>query len=127
MAERILIVDDDVSMVETLTDIVRLQGWGVDGVHSAEKAIEALRREPYSVVLMDVKMQGMDGVAALKIIRQEFPDLPILLMTAHTTRHTILEAERAGAVRIFPKPVEPTVLLQSLQLALDRRATSAES
>jgi DNA-binding NtrC family response regulator len=124
VADRVLIVDDDVSMVETLSDIVRLQGWEADGVHSGEKAIEALRREPYSVVLMDVRMQGMDGVAALKIIRGEFPDLPILLMTAHTTRQTILEAERAGAVRIFPKPVEPTVLLQSLQLALDRRSAS---
>jgi len=117
---RVLIVDDDRQMVETLQNVLRLHGWESDGVYSGEQAIEAVRRTPFAVVLMDLKMTGMDGVSALRSIRAERPRLPVLLMTAFATRETILLAEQEGAVRVFPKPFEPAVLLQNLELTVKR-------
>ena len=107
-------------MVATLSDVLRLRGLDSDGAFSGEEAIEALRRGSHAVVVMDNKMPGIDGVTTLKRMRAEWPKLPIVLMTAHASREVILEAEQAGAVRVFPKPVEPAVLLQHLELTLGR-------
>lgn len=118
MTHRILVVDDDREMVRTLSDILRLHGWEADAAHSGEEAIDAVRARAYSAIVMDIKMPGISGVSALKVIRGERPNLPVLLMTAHATRDLIVEAERDGALRIFPKPVAPPVLLQSLERTL---------
>jgi two-component system, NtrC family, response regulator HydG len=118
--KRILVVDDDRNMVKTLCDVLRLHGWETEGAYSGEEAIESVRQKPYSAVLMDIKMPGMDGVQALKLMRQERPDLRVLLMTAHATRDLILEAEREGAIRILPKPMGLDGLLQSLERTLRR-------
>lgn len=118
MTHRILVVDDDRDMVRTLCDILRLHGWEADPAHSGEEAIDAVRARTYSAIVMDIKMPGISGVSALKVIRGERPTLPVLLMTAHATRDLIVEAERDGAMRVFPKPVAPSVLLQSLERTL---------
>lgn len=120
MSRRALVVDDDRTMVKTLCDVLRLHGWEADGVFSGEAAIEAVRQTGYTVVLMDIKMPGMDGVQALKVMRAEQPGLRVLLMTAHATRELILEAEREGAIKILPKPMGLTALLQSLERTLRR-------
>jgi two-component system response regulator FlrC len=117
---RILIVDDDRQMVETLSDVLRLRGWDPEGAFSGEEAIDVLRRGPFAAVVMDIKMPGIDGVTALKRMRDEWPELPVVLMTAHASKDLIVEAEQAGAARVFPKPVEPAVLLQHLDLTLSR-------
>jgi DNA-binding NtrC family response regulator len=120
MSRRILVVDDDRTMVKTLCDVLKLHGWETEGVYSGEDAIEAVRHKTFTAVLMDIKMPGMDGVQALKLMRQERPDLRVLLMTAHATRDLILEAEREGAIRILPKPMGLQGLLQSLERTLRR-------
>lgn len=120
MSRRILVVDDDRTMVRTLADVLKLHGWEAEGVFSGEDAIEAVRQKAYSAVLMDIKMPGMDGVQALKVMRQHRPDLRVLLMTAHATRELILEAEREGAIRILPKPMGLQALFQSLERTLRR-------
>ena len=120
MSRRVLVVDDDRTMVSTLCDILKLHGWECDGVFSGEDAIDAVRRQSYAAVLMDIKMPGMDGVQALKYMKQERPDLRVLLMTAHATRDLIVEAEREGAIRILPKPMGMQALLQSLERTLRR-------
>lgn len=122
-AIRILVVDDDQEMIHTLKDVLRLKGWEPAGAGSGEQAIEALNQEPFHLVLMDFRMAGLDGVAALKRIRVQHPTLPVLLMTAHASREVIMEAEAQGAVRVLQKPVEPAVLLQTVELSL-RRAES---
>jgi DNA-binding response OmpR family regulator len=122
MPNRVLVVDDDRQMVETLTNVLNLGGWEADGVFSGEEAIAATRKRQYAVVLMDIKMTGMDGVATMKRLREEQSEMPILLMTAYASRDVIVEAEDQGAVRVLPKPVEPAVLLHTLELALRRAA-----
>lgn len=117
---RILIVDDEVLMVRTLSDILRMRGWHVSGVHAGEEAIEFLRTgAEVDVVLMDVRMSGMTGVDALRVIRDERPGLPVMLMTAYSTNELLDEAERQGAVRILSKPLAIGGLLQMLETITD--------
>jgi CheY-like chemotaxis protein len=111
----ILIVDDEVLMVKTLGDILRMRGWDVQGAHSGEDAVACLRAgKQVDVVLMDVRMGGMTGVDALRIIREERPALPVMLMTAYSTAELLADAERQGAVRILSKPVAVPGLIQML-------------
>jgi CheY-like chemotaxis protein len=64
---------------------------------------------------MDIRMPGMDGVTAFKAIKAARPGVRVVLMTAHTAPDVILDAERAGAVRVLPKPVDLPLLLQLLE------------
>ena len=93
---RILIVDDDREMVRTLRDIFNLRGWDTGEAYSGEEAITAQKNTPFDRVLMDIKMPGLDGIAAHKALRRLFPRLPVVLMTAHrvsdvgeTTAHIV--------------------------------------
>jgi DNA-binding NtrC family response regulator len=114
---RILIVDDEKQMVRTLTDIVRLHGWEADGAFSGEEAVELVREQDYSVVLMDVRMAGITGVEALKAMKALRPGIRVILMTAYTATEILAEAEREGALRILSKPVALAGLLVVLEQA----------
>lgn len=115
MSRRILVVDDDRHMVRTLTDIVRMQGWHPDGAYSGEEAVEAVRAQPYQVVLMDVKMAGINGVDAFKAMKALRPEIKVILMTAYTAADIIADAERAGALKVLSKPVVLSGLLEMLE------------
>ena len=115
MTRRVLIVDDDRHMVRTLTDILRLSGWNPDGAHSGEEAVEAVRKQPYQAVLMDVKMAGINGVEAFKAMKALRPEIKVILMTAYTAADIIADAERAGALKVLSKPVVLSGLLEMLE------------
>lgn len=123
MIGRLLVVDDDRSMVRTLSDILTLEGWEVSPAYSGEMAVRATREDRFDVVLMDVKMPGIDGVDALKEIRQSHPDIRVILMTAYSAPERIAEAERAGAVRVLSKPVNVAELFQLLAGGIDRECS----
>ena len=104
--KRVLVVDDDPGMVRTLMDVLRLHGWEVEGAGSGPEAVQAVERRRYTAVLMDVRMPGMDGVAAFQRIRAAQPRLPVLLMTAFAAEEMLDEALRTGVLRILPKPLD---------------------
>lgn len=115
MSRSILIVDDDRHMVRTLSDIVRLQGWSPEGAHSGEEAVEAVRKNRYQAVLMDVRMAGINGVEAFKAMKALRPGIKVILMTAYTAADIIADAERAGALKVLSKPVVLSGLLEMLE------------
>jgi DNA-binding NtrC family response regulator len=117
MTRRVLIVDDEKQMVRTLADVVRLHGWEADGAYSGEAAVEAVREHDYAVVLMDVRMTGINGVQALKAMKALRPGISVILMTAYTATEVLAEAEREGALLILPKPVTLTGLIEVLEQA----------
>lgn len=115
MSRRILVVDDDRQMVRTLRDILAFRGWPSDGAYSGEEAVAAVRERDYAVVLMDVRMGGMNGVEALRTMKRMRPAIQVILMTAYTASDLLAEAEREGALRILPKPVAVDRLTEFLQ------------
>jgi DNA-binding NtrC family response regulator len=109
---RALVVDDDRTMVKTLADVLRMKGWEVTSAYSGAEAVEAASRTRFDVVLMDIKMPGMDGVEAFKAIKARQPDVKVVLMTAYAAQDLIQEAEREGVMRVLPKPVNLPMLLE---------------
>ena len=123
MTRRALVVDDDKAMVRTLTDILQLNGWQVRSAYSGEMAVRAAAQEPFDIVLMDVKMPGIDGVAAFKAMKEARPDIRVILMTAYATPDRVSEAEREGVFRILSKPVNVAELFQLLAQRLDNQSS----
>ncbi len=111
MTRRVLVVDDDVEMVRTLADILRLRGWTTDVAYSGEEAVAAELDGDYELVLMDIKMPGMDGVTAFRQMRVNNPAARVVLMTAHTEPEIMRAAVSEGAVRVLSKPVDMRALL----------------
>jgi two-component system response regulator HydG len=114
MTRRALVVDDDRTMVQTLTDILALKGWDVHPAYSGEMAVQAATENAFDVVLMDVKMPGIDGVDAFKAIKQARPDIRVILMTAYAAPDRVSEAQRQGVVRVISKPVNIGELFELL-------------
>ena len=111
---RALVVDDDQAMVRTLADVLRLKGWEVTTAFSGQAAVTFASHDTFDVVLMDIKMPGMDGVAAFKAMKALKPDVRVVLMTAYAAEGLVGEAEREGVVRVLPKPIDIAALLQLL-------------
>jgi DNA-binding NtrC family response regulator len=119
MIRRVLVVDDDRLMVRTLCDILRLHGWDAHRAYSGEDAVGLVRASSYHVVLMDVRMGGINGVETMKTMREIRPGLRVILMTAYTAGELLAEAERGGAVHVLSKPVAVPALVRMLEDTVD--------
>ncbi|HXT69462.1 MAG TPA: response regulator [Vicinamibacterales bacterium] len=109
MTRRILIVDDDHEMVRTLRDIFHLRGWDTGEAYSGEEAIDAQQTQGFDRVIMDIKMPGIGGLAARQALHRQFPQLPIILMTAQ--RPADLDA---GDAPVIAKPIDLPALFTML-------------
>ncbi|RDV25066.1 sigma-54-dependent Fis family transcriptional regulator [Alteromonas aestuariivivens] len=107
----ILIVEDDAGLREALVDTLQLAGYGIVTADSAEQAMISLSRQMVDLVVSDIQMGEMSGLALLKSIKSKYPQLPVLLMTAYATIDDAVQAMRDGATDYLSKPFAPEVLL----------------
>ena len=113
---KILVVDDDRRMVKTICDILRIKGYETLPAYSGEEAVELVQGEEFACVLTDLKMSGIDGVAALKMIKGVAPDTPVVLMSAYASDEQRAEAKRYGAALVLTKPIDFPQILSFLSL-----------
>jgi DNA-binding NtrC family response regulator len=118
---RLLAVDDEVDFVEMLVLRLQSENLDADGVHSGQQALEYLEKREMDVVLLDLLMPGLDGLATLKAIKARRPLVEVILLTGHATVDRGLEALKAGAFDFLIKPVKPGELLERIRDAYDRR------
>ena len=111
MRIKVLLVEDDRALREALADTLLLAGHDFRAVSCAEEALQAVAAEPFSLVISDVNMPGMDGHQLLALLRARQPQLPVLLMTAHGAVERAVDAMRQGAADYLVKPFEPKALL----------------
>src|SRR6267143_2023399 len=123
-APRILIVDDDAGQRSLLDSFLRGQGFETLVVDSGEKALEALRSQPLSMMISDVRMPGMTGLETLRRARQEHAVLPVLLVTAYADIRDAVGAMRDGAVNYLAKPIDLDELLASVRQAIGLSTTA---
>lgn len=116
LAMKILVVDDDQRIVKTTCDILQLKGHEPVAAYSGEEGVEQVRVSLPDCVLMDIKMPGINGVEALKRMKQIAPALPVVLVSAYATDELLEEAKRAGAYAILSKPLNFPVILSFLSL-----------
>ncbi|WP_019530903.1 sigma-54-dependent transcriptional regulator [Dasania marina] len=110
----ILVVEDDLDLREALADTLELAGCKVTQADSAEQALTLLPRQAFDMVVSDINMGAMDGMALLKAVRQDYPQLPMLLITAYGSVSASVEAIRNGAVDYLVKPFKPQLLVDTV-------------
>jgi len=101
----VLIVDDDYGMRESLSDILRYRGHRVEVACDGFEAINKVKVKPFDVVLMDIRMPGMDGVETLKAVRALRPEVAVMMMTAYTEELQVAKALGNGAYICLSKPL----------------------
>jgi DNA-binding NtrC family response regulator len=101
----VLIVDDDGALRRVISALVAQLGFATEDVASGAAALRRLEARPFDVVVTDLRMPDMDGLSLLKAIRATWPAVPVVLLTAHGTAPTVIEAMRSGAVDFMLKPV----------------------
>ena len=104
---RILVVDDEEAMRESLNDWLKEDGYEVGLAAGGREAIDMVRDEPWEVILLDLKMPGMDGLETLKHLKEVRPEAEILMMTAYATVDTAVQAMKEGAFDYLVKPFDP--------------------
>ena len=103
---RVLVVDDDPSMVETLRDILEASGFWVDAAYSGPEAIKRVQQAPPACVLMDIRMPGLNGVSTFREIKRKAPNCNVIFMTAYAASELVDQAHQEGAVEVLPKPLD---------------------
>ncbi len=120
----ILIVDDEANLRLTLSAILQQAGYSVMAVAHAHDALDSLSAGPYDLAFLDLKMPDMDGISLLGEIRRLYPDMPVLILTAHATLQSSIEAVQRGAQGYFLKPLDPPAILQRVQSILNEQQQS---
>lgn len=113
---KILVVDDDLRIVKTTCDILKIKGHEPIAANSGEEGVEKVKSDQPDCVLMDIKMSGISGVEAMKRMQEIAPALPVVLVSAYATDELMAEAKRAGAYAILSKPLNFPMILSFLSL-----------
>ena len=115
---RVLLVDDDKDLLQLIAMRLSATGYAVTAVESGEAALAALAVSRPQVVVTDLRMQGMDGMALFDAIHRDSPSLPVVILTAHGTIPEAVTATRRGVFSFLTKPFEPKVLLDTVAEAM---------
>jgi DNA-binding NtrC family response regulator len=110
----LLIVDDEEQFLHSITKSLQVRDFNVIAVDRGEKAIEAARKNPIDVALVDLKMPGMDGEETLKALKAEHKWMEVIILTGHGTIDSAVECTKIGAYSYLQKPCSMDELLESL-------------
>jgi DNA-binding NtrC family response regulator len=124
---KILIADDKQGLRDVLLEALAGAGHDVDGVEDGLHALERLGERPYDLLITDLKMPGLDGIELLRTVRDKAPSTQVILMTAHGTVDTAVEAMRLGALDYVEKPFPLGAMEAKVEKALERRRLESEN
>jgi len=124
---RILIVDDEPNLLESFKVGLELKGYDVSVAPGGAEALEACENNLFDVVLLDIRMPKMDGVETLRNLMGKRPDQIVIMLTAHSSLESAVEAGRLGAFDYLEKPSTADAVHLRVQRALERRDLSAEN
>jgi two-component system OmpR family response regulator len=121
MAERVLVVDDEEDFLESIVRRLELRGVEAHGVANGAAALELLTRKQVDVVVLDIKMPGMDGIEALRQIRRLYPEVDVIVLTGHASQEFQRLGRELGAFDYLIKPVRIETVLERIRAACRRR------
>lgn len=122
----ILVIDDEEGMRKSLSILFRKEGYVVRSASNGEEALAHFSREPFDLVVTDLRMDGMDGIQLLNRMKEKRIDVPIIIMTAYGTIDSAVEAMRIGASDYVAKPFEYDEILHRAKLSMERSAAARE-
>ena len=123
MKSNILIVDDEPVARQSLTDILKLEGYSVMSLPNGQAAVEHVRTHPVDLMIVDMRMPGMSGLEVVQVVNQVSPETEVILLTAYGSTDTAIQALRLRIHDYLLKPASPAQVIQSVKKGLARRST----
>lgn len=115
---KVLLVDDEVPFVDTMVKRLSKRNFDLLTAYTGQEALDKLAQHPsLDVVILDVKMPGMDGIATLKEIKNNFPMVEVIMLTGHATVESAIEGMKLGAFDYLMKPAEIDELVDKVKMA----------
>ncbi|MCP3940740.1 MAG: sigma-54-dependent Fis family transcriptional regulator [Desulfobacteraceae bacterium] len=124
---RILVVDDELVIRESLGGWLKRDGYHVDTVSSGEKTLELLKYNSFDVILLDIQMDGMSGMDVLAHVKEEYPDIDVIMITAFGSIPSAVAAMKSHAFDYLLKPFDPDELGVLIKKIMDHRARKKEN
>jgi len=126
-APRILVVDDELVIRESLAGWLRRDGYEVDTLESGERTIESLKTNSYDVILLDIQMDGISGMDVLAHVKEEYPDIDVIMITAFGSVPSAVQAMKSHAFDYLLKPFDPDELGVLIKKLMDHRSRKREN
>ncbi len=126
MKAKLLLVEDDASTGASLQKVLRAEGYDVDLATRGDHGLEAATRQSYDLVITDLKMPGLNGMELMSRLHAAKPKLPVIMITAHGTTETAIEATKLGACEYLVKPFEADELLELVSAAVSHSQLMSE-
>lgn len=123
----ILVIDDEETMRDSCLQTLSRNGNRVAVAEDALTGLAMLEKESFDLVILDLKMPGINGMEVLKKLNEEHPKLAVVIITGYATVESVIEGMRTGAYDFIPKPFTPESLLMSVKRALEKRKLSQET
>ncbi len=123
---RVLHVDDETDFAAAVGKRLARRGVTMRSVTSGREALEVLAEEPVDVVLLDIKMPGMDGITTLGEIKREYPLVAVIMLTAHANTDIVISSLAMGAYDYLVKPADMDDLISKIEGAAQCRKRSVE-
>jgi DNA-binding response OmpR family regulator len=125
MKSNILVVDDEPVARQSLTDILKLEGYVVTSAPNGQAAVEYVRTHPVDLMIVDLRMPGMDGLEVVQVLNQISPDTEVILLTAFGSTDTAIQALRLRIHDYLLKPASAVQIIASVKKALARHSTKS--
>lgn len=127
MKSNILVVDDEPVARQSLTDILKLERYNVVAVPNGQSAIEHVRTHPVDLIIVDLRMPGMDGLEVIRVVNQSSPDTEVILLTAYSSTESAVQALRLRIHDYLTKPAAPAQVIASVKKGLARRSAKLKA
>ncbi len=124
---KILVVDDEEIVLLSCRRILNEEGYDVETRLSGPEALELLKQEGFDLAILDLKMPVMSGIDLLHLIKQDYPHMPVIMITGYATVETAVDAMKAGALDYLPKPFTPDEVVMVVKKALETRTLMLEN
>lgn len=121
---RVLLVDDEAELLQALSERLRLRGFDVAVARGGEKALALIEAVDIDLIVLDLKMPGIDGMTVLRTTRLTHPRIEVIMLTGHGAEKERMEALRLGAFEYLQKPVDIGELVEALHRAAASRRRS---
>lgn len=119
-SKNVLLIDDEKLFVESLTKVLRKRDMVIQSSHSGLDALELLSVQKFDVIVLDIKMPGIDGVTTLKAIRDKGLKTPVIILTGHMDIERLNEVLKTGATEFLLKPCDVETLVCAIENAHER-------
>jgi len=125
--KRVLVVDDELSMCEFLAIMLSKEGYSVTTTRSGEEGTELFQRDPFDVVITDMRLPGIGGLGVLRAIKEQSPEVPVIVMTAYSSVANAVEVMKLGAYDYITKPFKVDEIKLVMRNALEKKVLAEEN